>query len=57
MGAKTRLRARWVERVVDENMFGVLLARVCLSDYHLVLKERLGVEKVWQGYPKFWKTV
>ena len=28
MGAKIRLRARWVERGVDENMFGVLLARV-----------------------------
>lgn len=30
MGAKTRLRARWVERGVNENMFGVLLVRVCV---------------------------
>lgn len=52
MGAKTRLRARWVERGADENMFGVLLVRVCLCQITISYEGKFGSRTYVAGLPE-----
>ena len=50
-----RLRALWVERDVDENMFGVLFGMGCVRT--LPRMKRDSAKTAWQGYPKFSNAV